>query len=30
MFMRRDDQLGRRADQDLESLLRDPNVVAAE
>ena len=26
----RDDQLGRRADADLESLLRDPNVVAAE
>ena len=26
----RDDQLGRRADADLESLLRDPDVVAAE
>ena len=30
MSMRRDDQIGCRADDDLQSLLRDPNVVAAE
>jgi hypothetical protein len=30
MFMRRDDQIGRRAEDDLQSLLRDPDVVAAE